>query len=237
MGKLLKELRKDVIKMHKISSERIEIKKQKWKRFRKKFERRGFSFKIACELIPVTQLRIWDMWELFLLAKEIPNGGTYLELGSKWGGSLRCVLRASQFINRKIDLITIECEPISRLLQFCNENKVRLIKDYSQNCADEIEDDSIDMLFIDNEHIYDQIISDLHNYWPKIKIGGIICGHDYEERFPGISKGVYEFFGSNYNVLPHSSVFVSYKDTTEVVRGDGPILANRVSKKVADDFI
>lgn len=223
--------------MYRILPERIEMKKQKWKKFRRKFERRGFSFKIACELISVAQLRIWDMWELFLLAKEIPDGGTYLELGSKKGGSLRCVLRASQSVNRKIKLIAIECEPISRLLRFCNENGIHLIEDYSQNCADEIEDGSIDMLFIDNEHIYDQVIGDLHNYWSKIKIGGIVCGHDYEERFPEISKAVYEFFGSNYEVLPHSSIFVSHKNTPEVVRGDGLVQVNQVSKKVPDDFI
>jgi len=223
--------------MYKISPERIEMKKQKWKRFHKKFERRGFSFKIACELIPVAQLRIWDMWELFLLAREIPEAGTYLELGSKKGGSLRCVLRASQSVNRKIKLVAIECEPISRLLKFCNENGVRLVEDYSQNCADEIENESIDMLFIDDEHIYDQVISDLHNYWPKIKVGGVVCGHDYEERFPGVSKAVYEFFGSNYEILPHSSIFASLKEVAGVVRGDQAPLANQVSKRVTDDFI
>ena len=177
------------------------------------------------------------MWELFLLAQEIPDAGTYLELGSKWGGSLRCVLHAAKSMGREIGQIAIECVPNRKLLQFCNENGVRLIEDFSQNCADEIEDGSIDMLFIDNLHTYDQVIGDLHNYWSKVKVGGIICGHDYEERFPGISKAVYEFFGSNYEVLPHSAIFVSRKNTPEIVSGDGPLLAYQVSKDVEDDFM
>lgn len=43
-----------------------------------------------------------------------------------------------------------------------------------------INDNSVELLFIDAGHVYEDVKNDLINYIPKVKKGGIICGHDYE---------------------------------------------------------
>lgn len=46
-----------------------------------------------------------------------------------------------------------------------------------------IKNDKLDLIFIDGNHIYEQVKKDIDNYYDKVKYGGIICGHDYEIGF------------------------------------------------------
>lgn len=39
----------------------------------------------------------------------------------------------------------------------------------------------LDFVWIDANHRYEYVKRDLELYWPKIKIGGIMCGHDYTD--------------------------------------------------------
>lgn len=43
----------------------------------------------------------------------------------------------------------------------------------------DIENDSIDIIFIDGNHTYKYVLDDLENYYPKLKQNGIICGDDF----------------------------------------------------------
>ena len=52
--------------------------------------------------------------------------------------------------------------------------------------------ESIDFVYIDGNHQYSSVKEDLINYSEKVKIGGIIAGHDYP--FPPIQKALSEFF-------------------------------------------
>jgi hypothetical protein len=40
-------------------------------------------------------------------------------------------------------------------------------------------DNSLDFVFIDAQHDYDSVHADILAWWPKVKIGGVIAGHDY----------------------------------------------------------
>lgn len=50
----------------------------------------------------------------------------------------------------------------------------------SLNAANLIEDKSLDICFIDADHRYASVKSDILTYINKIKPGGILCGHDLE---------------------------------------------------------
>jgi len=198
--------------MNKISDEDIQRKKAKYLKHAEKFTRNGFTWTIAYELIPITQLRVWDMFALFQLAKRIPDRGTYLELGAKWGGSLRCVLYAAKHMGRRVTVSAIEPIPNQKFKAFCRKREIRYIKGYSENVYWMIPDASVDMLFIDGPHAYGQVLGDLRDYWPKVKTPGLVAGHDHEPRFPGVVKAVKEFFGEDCEVMPHSSIWVKEKD-------------------------
>lgn len=57
-----------------------------------------------------------------------------------------------------------------------------LIRDFSVNAAEQFEDDSIDLVYIDGDHNYESVSADIEAWYPKVKPGGIISGHDYIEK-------------------------------------------------------
>jgi hypothetical protein len=57
---------------------------------------------------------------------------------------------------------------------------VRLIRDYSVNAAKQIPDGSLDWVFIDANHAYNAVLEDMSAWWPKVKVGGLFSGHDFE---------------------------------------------------------
>ena len=50
-----------------------------------------------------------------------------------------------------------------------------------------------DFVFLDAGHSHDDVKADIFAWYPKIKKGGWICGHDYNN-FPGVNKAVDEIF-------------------------------------------
>ena len=50
----------------------------------------------------------------------------------------------------------------------------------SQDMIPSIPDASLDICFIDADHGYDNVYSDIKLCIPKVKKGGILCGHDFE---------------------------------------------------------
>ena len=45
--------------------------------------------------------------------------------------------------------------------------------------AEHIEDDTVDYIYVDARHDYCGVMQDLEAYWPKLKAGGILAGHDF----------------------------------------------------------
>lgn len=44
--------------------------------------------------------------------------------------------------------------------------------------ADSLRDEVADVVFIDAEHGYDAVLADIRAWWPKLKRGGVMAGHD-----------------------------------------------------------
>ena len=54
---------------------------------------------------------------------------------------------------------------------------LNVIKTDSMFAAKRFKDNSIDMVFIDGSHVYDEVVSDIKAWYPKAK--NLICGHDW----------------------------------------------------------
>lgn len=53
---------------------------------------------------------------------------------------------------------------------------------------------SLDFVYIDAGHDYDSVKFDLNGWHKKVKIGGLVAGHDFDTRyFPGVVKAATEF--------------------------------------------
>jgi len=57
-------------------------------------------------------------------------------------------------------------------------DKVEFVVDLSENAINKIED-NLDFVYIDGNHKYEYVTKDLENYYPKVKNGGVIGGHDW----------------------------------------------------------
>ena len=58
-------------------------------------------------------------------------------------------------------------------------DRFRLIRKYSDDAINDFDDESLDFIFIDGLHTYDQVKKDLENFYPKLKKGGLFSGHDF----------------------------------------------------------
>lgn len=67
---------------------------------------------------------------------------------------------------------------------------------------------SLDIVYIDAIHDYENGKADLEGWRPKIKDGGFLCGHDYAPRFRGLIEAIDEFCGRELNVLKDSNWFL-----------------------------
>lgn len=65
----------------------------------------------------------------------------------------------------------------------------------SDDAVARFDDESLDFVFIDGLHTYEQVLKDCQNYYPKIKKGGFIIGHDFA-RIQDVNKAVREFANS-----------------------------------------
>lgn len=59
------------------------------------------------------------------------------------------------------------------------KDKVVILKGYSTTMCNSIPNDSLDFVYIDARHDYKGCKDDINAYWPKVKTGGVMAGHDY----------------------------------------------------------
>jgi hypothetical protein len=50
----------------------------------------------------------------------------------------------------------------------------------------------IDLVFIDAAHDYASVKEDIHRWWPIVRDGGMLIGHDYNHKWPGVERAVAE---------------------------------------------
>jgi len=145
------------------------------------------------------------------MVKKFPYGSKFIEIGS-WKGKSSAYL-AVEIINSKKN-ITLDCidtwkgssehvayeniisddlyelfiKNISSLLSVINPVRLDSI-----SASKNYEDKTIDFIFIDGSHDYENVKADINAWLPKVKFGGIISGHDYGS-WKTVTKAVDEFF-------------------------------------------
>lgn len=68
----------------------------------------------------------------------------------------------------------------------------------SPEAAEEHADGSVDFVFVDGSHDFEGAFADVAAWWPKVRPGGVLAGHDYVHwSGDGVERAVKEFFGTD----------------------------------------
>ena len=62
--------------------------------------------------------------------------------------------------------------------KFKEKFNVHLLQEYSEPASKKFGQECADLIYIDANHIYKDVKLDLNCWYPKLKIGGMLCGHD-----------------------------------------------------------
>lgn len=144
-----------------------------------------------------------DLGKLFAGVSDLILG---LEIGSDTGTSTKYLLD-------KIPGLKLYCvDPYINYVDWNNmnlnerdlayQNYLEKMKPYanrhvhyrmtSDEAVSSFEDESLDFIFIDGLHTYEQVLKDCRNYYSKLKKNGIFAGHDYFA-IEAVRKAVDEF--------------------------------------------
>lgn len=77
----------------------------------------------------------------------------------------------------KVDGLKKKAE--ERLANYIIGGKCVLIKGFSVDVAKQFKDEALDFVYIDGNHEYQQTVNDISEWQKKVRVGGIVAGHDY----------------------------------------------------------
>lgn len=162
----------------------------------------------------------YELGWLYDRAGEIPPAGTWLEIGCWKGRSFSATTLGLPYGATAIAVDNFKGAPhnpqnpdksvfqnfertVDSIRQLRPDLDIRVIPKSSLEAAREIESQSLDGCFIDGDHTYDGFTKDLKEWGPKVKKGGLLCGHDRER--DGVRHGLEEI---NYQEGPGSLWFM-----------------------------
>ncbi|GMH78769.1 hypothetical protein TL16_g07927 [Triparma laevis f. inornata] len=178
--------------------------------------------------LTLRQLRHFD--DFFELGKDLGLTGTWAEIGVCQGKQSRKFLDLgpqSQLLMidawAAVDVYTAEqgAENLATTIDNVKDyspKKYQILKMTTAEAAAQIPDASLDFIYLDAGHMYQDVKHDLHAWWPKLKPGGVFAGDDYYNGYVsqagytfGVRDAVDEFF-SNIN---HRTYATDYANAEE----------------------
>lgn len=82
-----------------------------------------------------------------------------------------------------------------------------LFKSTTSEASAWVPDQSLDFVFIDADHSYQAVTDDIQRWRTKVRAGGWIGGHDYNDKFPGVVKAVDRIFGRKVELRSPGSIW------------------------------
>ncbi len=153
--------------------------------------------------------------------QKLPKGGIAVEIGV-WQGEFSPTIleliapkqlilidpwthiendsHSEAFVGRtgKTKMDRIFDKVVKRFSDEIKAEKVALIRDFSVPALDQFPEQSISFAYVDGDHSYEGVSSDLAALFPKMKKGGIMAFDDYHRRGwwgDGVIRAINEFLG------------------------------------------
>ncbi len=87
------------------------------------------------------------------------------------------------------------------LVKLSNYPNSVILRRTSNEASKMFADNSLDFVYIDADHKFESVLADLTLWYPKIKKGGILAGHDFHPSIPGVEKAVREFCNNKLDFM------------------------------------
>lgn len=152
-----------------------------------------------------------------LAVKTFPDESIFVEVGSWMGKSASCLGQLIQESKKDIKVYAVDTfegsEEHTEILEDIKNNSTSLLEIFNKNIeacgvsdivtpikgsslevASQFEDESIDFIFIDAAHDYENVLADITAWYPKVKPGGIIAGDDYSVYWNEVIEAVNKYF-------------------------------------------
>jgi len=81
------------------------------------------------------------------------------------------------------------------------KDKIEWVRTTSAKAVSMFDESSLDFVYIDGDHSYEFVRDDIALYYPKVKEGGLLSGHDYRNYTKGVIVAVNEYCQKNNLVL------------------------------------
>lgn len=153
------------------------------------------------------------------MVNKFPSNSKFVEIGC-WKGKSSAYM-AVEIINscKKIEFICVDTwegsiehkngnyPELKNLYEIFKENMKPLENFYinmrmtSMEAVKLFEDNSLDFVFIDASHEYEDVKNDIISWLPKVKKGGVLSGHDYWEdptTIPDVRRAVNDVLTNFY---------------------------------------
>lgn len=135
----------------------------------------------------------------FALNALLPNASSFLEVGVQHGNFAHIMLNTWKNLRSYVAIDPWKAWPSTVYYDIANNvqsiqdqiflhflldiekygERVSVLRMESLEAATVIAEESIDVIYLDAMHHYYAVKSDLEAWWPKVKPGGILSGHDY----------------------------------------------------------
>lgn len=186
---------------------------QNYKTFVEVGAKEGRTTGHVLKTIPDSHVIAIDPWAPMPQQKDVKGGETYEEwdfakIEAEFWENVgenkdRCTMLRLTSENA-VDRFNTESDA-ERTIIYLSENGL--------NSADCIVLPVIDCVFIDAAHDYENVKLDIERWWPLIRDGGCLFGHDWNHRWPGVERAVARSFNLiDVGVAPDSVWFVLKSD-------------------------
>ena len=90
-----------------------------------------------------------------------------------------------------------------------SKHRCEMLRMTSDIASEKLDGKQFDAIFIDAAHDYVNVMADIKRWWPKVRDGGLLIGHDANHKWPGVERAIADSFNlMDVGFAPDSIWFV-----------------------------
>ena len=121
------------------------------------------------------ELGSWKGKSAAYMAVEIINSGKNIKFDCVDAWSYTPYVPNQAILGDDLYNIFIEnIKPVSHI--------IKVVRDTTVGAASNYKDQSLDFVYVDADHSHDAVVADIEKWLPKVKVNGVLAGHDYKSR-------------------------------------------------------